>query len=62
MLNVQIVKDMSARKIIAISNRDQSNAQATTWQTNVTEEKDLVMFDMSSVVEIICELQRMYYL
>jgi hypothetical protein len=44
---------MAAPKIIAIS-----NVQMTTWQTNATEEKDLVIFDVSSVVEIILRITR----
>jgi hypothetical protein len=56
---VQTVKDMGTPKIIAISNRVGSNAQVTTWQTNATEKKDRVMSDVSSVIEIICELQGM---
>jgi hypothetical protein len=34
-------KDMGTPKIIAIKNRDVSNAQVTTWQTNATEKKDV---------------------
>jgi hypothetical protein len=35
-------------KIIAISNRDVSKAQVTTWQTNATEKKDGKMWLKSS--------------
>jgi hypothetical protein len=34
---MQSVKDKGTQKIIAISNLDESNAQVTTWQTNVFE-------------------------
>jgi hypothetical protein len=44
--------------VIAISNRDVSNAQVTTWQTNATEKKDLVMSDVSSTAEIILRITR----
>jgi hypothetical protein len=49
---VQTVKEMDTPKIIAISNQDASNAQGTISQTNATEKKDPLIFDMSSVVEI----------
>jgi hypothetical protein len=55
---VQIVKDMDTTKIIAVSNQYASNAQVTTWQTNTTEKKDLVMSDVSSVMEIILRIVR----
>jgi hypothetical protein len=43
---------------IIISNRDASNTQETIWQTNGTEKKDLVMYDVSSAVEIILWIKR----
>jgi hypothetical protein len=58
MCNVQTVKDIGTPKIIAISNRDVSNAQVTSWQTNATEKKDRVMSHVSSVVEIILGIKR----
>jgi hypothetical protein len=49
---------MGTTKIIDISNRDSSNAQVTTWQTNDSEKKDGVMFDVSSVVEFVLRITR----
>jgi hypothetical protein len=48
LLNMETVKDMVTPKIIAISNRD-----ASTVTIQFCEKKDLVMSNMSSVVEII---------
>jgi hypothetical protein len=53
LLNVQTAKDMRMPKIIPTSNWDASNVQVVTWQTKATKKKDLVMSDVSSVVEII---------
>jgi hypothetical protein len=47
-----------AHQSTAISNRDASNAQVTTWQTNATEKNDLVMSDVPSVVEIALRITR----
>jgi hypothetical protein len=55
---VQTVRDMGTPKIIAISNRDVSNAQVTTRLADATEPKGLVMSDVSSVVEIILRITR----
>jgi hypothetical protein len=44
---------MATPKINAISKRDVSDAQVTTWQISATGKKDRVMSDVSSVVEII---------
>jgi hypothetical protein len=55
-LSVQTVKDMDTPKIIAISNRDASNAQ--TWQTNATERKEWVMSGVCSVLEIFLRFTR----
>jgi hypothetical protein len=57
---VQTIKDMDTPKITGISDRNVSNEQVNTWQTNVTEKKDLVMSDVSSVVEIILRVTRAY--
>jgi hypothetical protein len=56
---VQTVEDMGTPKIIVTSNRDGSNEQVVTLQTNATEKKDLVMSDVSSVMKSSCELQGM---
>jgi hypothetical protein len=56
--NVQTVKDMDIPKIIAISNQDTLNSKMTTWQTNATEKKDLVMSNVSSVAEIFLRITR----
>jgi hypothetical protein len=50
---VQAVKDMGTAKVTAIQNQDASNVQVTTSQTHATEKKELVMSDVSSVVEIL---------
>jgi hypothetical protein len=55
---MQTVKDMGTPKIIANSNWDASNVQVTIWQTSATEKQDLVMSDVSSVVEIILRITR----
>jgi hypothetical protein len=52
---MQIVKDMGTPNIIAISDRDASNEQVTTWQTNAAEKG---YSDVSSVVEIILQITR----
>jgi hypothetical protein len=54
---VQTVKDMGIPKIIAIPNRDESNAQVI---NQCHRKRDLVMTEVSSVVAISCELQGMY--
>jgi hypothetical protein len=57
------LSDMGTPKIIAFSNRDESNARVTTWHSNATEKKkDLVMSNVTSVVEIILQVQWMYSL
>jgi hypothetical protein len=53
LLNVQTVKHMGTKKIIAISNPNASNAQVTTRETNATGKNDLVMSHVFSVVLII---------
>jgi hypothetical protein len=55
---VQTVKDMGTASIIAISNRDALKTQVTTWQTSATESNDLVMSDVSSVVQIVLRITR----
>jgi hypothetical protein len=55
---MQTVKDMGTPKIIANSNWDASNVQMTTWQTSTTKKQDLVMSDISSVVEVILRITR----
>jgi aspartyl/asparaginyl-tRNA synthetase len=52
------LSDMGILKFIAISNRDVSNAQVTTQRNNATEKIDLVISDVSSVVEIILRISR----
>jgi hypothetical protein len=49
---------MGTSKIIALSSPDTSNAQVTTGHTNANEKKDLMMSDVSSVVEIILRITR----
>jgi hypothetical protein len=47
------VKDMEIQKTIATLNQDASNAPVIILQFSTNVKKDRVMFDMSSVAEII---------
>jgi hypothetical protein len=49
---------MGTPEIIAASYQNASNVQVTTWQTSATENKDLVMSDVSSMLEIILQITR----
>jgi hypothetical protein len=55
---VQTAKDMGTPKVIVTSNQDAPTAQVTIWQTNTTIKKDLVMSNVSSVVENILRITR----
>jgi hypothetical protein len=55
---VQIAKGIGTPKTIVTSNHGASNAQVTIWQIGVTVRKDLVMFDVSYVVELIPQITR----
>jgi hypothetical protein len=49
---------MGTSKTIVTSNWDVSNVQVIIWQTSVTTTKDLVMFDVSYVVETTLQITR----
>jgi hypothetical protein len=58
MLNDQTAKYMGQPKTIVTSNLDEWNVQVTIWQTSVTVRKDLVMTDVSYVVETIPQITK----
>jgi hypothetical protein len=58
LLNVQTVKDMDTQETIAISNSDASDVPVVTRKSSVNVKKDRVIFDVSSMVEIIPRITR----